>query len=210
MVNINTKKQPAGFFIYLSGLSGSGKLSTAIELSNMINALIVNSKFYNNVQACSIYDGVFERDQIPKEVQDRIYGIMQIMQIMLQVIENYPIHSKNYIFIDELMENNDQNMRMYDSIVRLSKKMNTEILPVVLRCDLPTLQKRIALKRQRKNRKVINLNSIVEKFRTDDLFIPPSAIEIENSDMSIKEVAQEIVNQMHKLSNIACTRKNSL
>ncbi len=207
MVNINTKKQPAGFFIYPSGLSGSGKLSTAIELSNMINALIVNSKFYNNVQACSIYDGVFERDQIPKEVQDRIYGIMQIM---LQVIENYPIHSKNYIFIDELMENNAQNMRMYDSIVRLSKKMNTEILPVGLRCDLPTLQKRIALKRQRKNRKVINLNSIVEKFRTDDLFIPPSAIEIENSDMRIKEVAQEIVNQMHKLSNIACTRKNSL
>ncbi len=183
MVNINTKKQPAGFFISLSGIPGSGKLSTAIELSNIINALIVNSKFYNNVQACSIYDGVFERDQIPKEVQDRIYGIMQIM---LQVIENYPIHSKNYIFIDELMENNDQNMRMYDSIVRLSKKMNTEILPVVLRCDLPTLQKRIALKRQRKNRKVINLNSIVEKFRTDDLFIPPSAIEIENSDMSIK------------------------
>ncbi|KAB2978282.1 AAA family ATPase [Wolbachia endosymbiont of Nasonia oneida] len=207
MVNINTKKQPAGFFIYLSGLSGSGKLSTAIELSNMINALIVNSKFYNNVQACSIYDGVFERDQIPKEVQDRIYGIMQIM---LQVIENYPIHSKNYIFIDELMENNDQNMRMYDSIVRLSKKMNTEILPVVLRCDLPTLQKRIALKRQRKNRRVINVNSVIEKLRTNDSFIPPSTIEIENSNMSIKEVAQEIVNQMHKLSQIACMQKNNL
>uniref|UniRef100_A0A1A9VK56 Outer membrane protein assembly factor BamE domain-containing protein n=1 Tax=Glossina austeni TaxID=7395 RepID=A0A1A9VK56_GLOAU len=57
----------------------SGKLSTAIELSNMIDALIVNSKFYNNVQICSIYNSVFERDQIPKEVQDRIYGIMQIM-----------------------------------------------------------------------------------------------------------------------------------
>ncbi|WP_353271692.1 hypothetical protein [Wolbachia endosymbiont (group A) of Nomada goodeniana] len=207
MVNINTKKQPAGFFIYLSGLSGSGKLSTAIELSNMIDALIVNSKFYNNVQACSIYDGVFERDPIPKEVQDRIYGIMQIM---LQVIENYPIHSKNYIFIDELMENNDQNMRMYDSIVRLSKKMGTEILPVVLRCDLLTLQKRIALKRQRKNRRVINVNNVIEKLRTNDSFIPPSAIEIENSNMSIKEVAQEIVNQIHKLSQIACMQKNNL
>ncbi|BET29231.1 hypothetical protein wCauATS_14330 [Wolbachia pipientis] len=207
MVNINTKKQPAGFFIHLSGLSGSGKLSTAIELSNMIDALIVNSKFYNNVQACSIYDGVFERDPIPKEVQDRIYGIMQIM---LQVIENYPIHSKNYIFIDELMENNDQNMRMYDSIVRLSKKMGTEILPVVLRCDLLTLQKRIALKRQRKNRRVINVNNVIEKLRTNDSFIPPSAIEIENSNMSIKEVAQEIVNQMHKLSQIACMQKNNL
>ncbi|WP_265044677.1 AAA family ATPase [Wolbachia endosymbiont (group A) of Epirrhoe alternata] len=207
MVNINTKKQPAGFFIYLSGLSGSGKLSTAIELSNMIDALIVNSKFYNNVQACSIYDGVLERDPIPKEVQDRIYGIMQIM---LQVIENYPIHSKNYIFIDELMENNDQNMRMYDSIVRLSKKMGTEILPVVLRCDLLTLQKRIALKRQRKNRRVINVNNVIEKLRTNDSFIPPSAIEIENSNMSIKEVAQEIVNQMHKLSQIACMQKNNL
>nr|CAH7719769.1 unnamed protein product [Callosobruchus chinensis] len=72
------------------------------------------------------------------------------------VIENYPNHSKSYIFVDDLMEHNDQNMRMYDSIVRLSKKMNTEILPVILRCDLPILQKRIALKRQRKNKKVTN------------------------------------------------------
>lgn len=85
--------------------------------------------------------------------------------------------------------------------------MNTEILPVVLRCDLPTLQKRIALKRQRKNRKVINVNSMIEQCRINNLFTPPSAIEIENSDMSIKEVAQEIVNQMHKLSQISMYAK---
>ncbi len=207
MVNINTEKQLTGFFISLSGLSGSGKLSTAIELSSMIDALIVDSSFSNNTQICSIYNGVFEHDQIPKEVQERIYGITQIM---LQAIENYPIDSKNYIFIDELTKNSDQGMRMYDLIVRLSKKMGTEILPVVLRCDLPTLQKRIALKRQRKNRGVINVNSVIEKLRTNDSFIPPGTIEIENSNMSIKEVTQEIVNQMHKLSQIACMQKNNL
>jgi deoxyadenosine/deoxycytidine kinase len=199
MININTKEQITGVFVYIIGFSGSGKLSTAIELSNMIGALIVNSNFSNNTQIRSIYDNIFEYDQIPKEVQDRIYNVAQTM---LQAIEAYPIHSKNYIFIDELMKNNDYNIRIYNSVVELSKRMNTRILPIVLKCDLPTLQKRIKLKRQRENRKVTNMSSVIEKFRTRNLFIPPNAIEIENSNMSIKEVAEEITNQMYRLSQI--------
>ncbi len=62
------------------------------------------------------------------------------------------------------------------------------------------LQERIILKKQRKNRKVTNINSI--KFRAEDLFMPPNAIEIENSNMSIKEVAEEIVSQMYKFGQI--------
>ncbi len=53
MININTKKQITGFFVYIIGFSGSGKLSTAIELSNMIDALIVNSNFSNNIRLLS-------------------------------------------------------------------------------------------------------------------------------------------------------------
>ncbi|QOD38852.1 DEAD/DEAH box helicase family protein [Candidatus Wolbachia massiliensis] len=199
MINIDTKKQITGFFVYIIGFSGSGKLSTAIELSNMIDALIVNSNFSNNIQVRSIYDNVFEYDQIPEEVQDRIYNVAQIM---LQAIEAYPIHSKNYIFIDELMKNNDHNIKMYNSVVELSKRMDTKILPIVLKCNLPTLQKRIKLKRQRENKKVVNVSNIVEKFRTCNLFIPPSAIEIDNSNMSIKGVAEEITSQMCRLSQI--------
>ena len=195
MVNINVKKQITGFFVYIIGFSGSGKLSTAIELSNMIDALIVSSNLPNNA-LCSIYDSTFEHDKIPKEVQDRIYDITQIM---FQVIEAYPIHSKNYIFIDELIKNNDHDINMYNSIVNLSTKMDTKILPIVLKCDLPTLQKRVELKSQRENKKVTSTSNIIEKFRSKDLFIPPNAIEIKNSDMSIKEVAEEIVNQMNKL-----------
>ncbi|NSM56253.1 AAA family ATPase [Wolbachia endosymbiont of Atemnus politus] len=199
MININTKKQITGVFVYIIGFLGSGKLSTAIELSNMIDALIVNSNFSNNIQIRSIYDNIFEHDQIPKEVQDRMYNIAQIM---LQAIEAYPIHSKNYIFIDELMKNSDYNMKMYNSVVELSKRMNTIILPIVLKCDLPTLQKRIKLKRQRENKKVTSINSIIEKFRAHNLFIPPNAIEIENSNMSIREVAEEITRQIYRLSQI--------
>jgi hypothetical protein len=136
MININTKKQRTGVFVYITSFSGSGKLSAATELSNMIDALIVNSNFSNNTQIRSIYDNIFEYDQIPEEVQDRIYNIAQIM---LQAIKAYPIHSKNYIFIDELMKSNDHNIRMYNSVVELSKRMNTRILPIVLKCDSPTL-----------------------------------------------------------------------
>ncbi|MGL9718949.1 MAG: hypothetical protein ACR5K9_10230 [Wolbachia sp.] len=49
---------------------------------------------------------------------------------------------------------------------------------------------------------VTSMSSIIEKFRTRNLFIPPNAIEIENSNMSIKEVAGEITSQMYRLSQI--------
>ncbi|MDM8334911.1 hypothetical protein [Wolbachia pipientis] len=199
MINFNTKEQITGFFVYIIGFSGSGKLSTAIELSNMIDALIVNNNFSNNTQVRSIYNKVFEHDPIPEEVQDGIYNVAQIM---LQVIEAYPIHSKNYIFIDELMKNNDYNIKMYNSVVELGRRMGTKIIPIVLKCCLPTLQKRIKLKRQRENRKFNNVSSIIEKFRAYNLFIPPRAIEIENSNMSIKEVAEEITSQMYKFSPV--------
>ncbi len=197
MVNINTEKQITGFFVYIIGFSGSGKLSTAVELSNMIDALIININLSNNAQVCSIYDDTFERDQIPKEVQGRLYDIAQIM---LRVIEIYPISSKNYIFIDELIKNNDHDIRMYNSIIELSEKMNTKVLPIVLKCNLSTLQKRVESKRQRENRKFTNPSLTAEKFRRKNLFIPPNAIEIENSDISAKEVAEKIVNQMRKFS----------
>ncbi|MEC4734572.1 MULTISPECIES: AAA family ATPase [unclassified Wolbachia] len=182
MVNIDIKKQLTKFFIYITGLPGSGKLSTAIVLSSMINALIVSG---------------FEYNQTSKEVQNRIYNIVQVM---LQAVEAYPIDSKNYIFLDDLMKNNNDNITIYNSIVELSKKMSTKILPIVLRCNPLILQERTILKKQRKNRKVTNINSI--KFRAENLFVPPNAIEIENSNMSIKEVAEEIVSQMYKLGQI--------
>ncbi|WP_349968235.1 AAA family ATPase [Wolbachia endosymbiont of Armadillidium arcangelii] len=197
MVNIHIKKQLIKFFIYITGLSGSGKLSTAVTLSSTINAVIVNSHFYNNTQIYPIYNDAFEHNQTPKEVQDKIYNTVHVM---LRAIEAYPIDSKNYIFIDELMKNNDYNVKIYNSVVELSKKMGTKILPIVLRCNPLTLQERNALKKQRKNRKVININSI--KFRVEDLFVPPNAIEIENSNMSIKEVAEEVISHMYRLGQI--------
>ncbi|MGX9892378.1 AAA family ATPase [Wolbachia endosymbiont of Dactylopius coccus] len=182
MVNIDIKKQLTKFFIYITGLPGSGKLSTAIVLSSMINAVIVSGLEYN---------------QTSKEARDRIYNTTHVM---FQAIEAYPIDSKNYIFVDELIKNNDYNIRIYNSVVELSKKMSTKILPIVLRCNPLILQERTISKKQRKNRKVTNINSI--KFREEDLFVPQNAIEVENSNMSIKEVAEEIVSHMYKLGRI--------
>lgn len=190
---VNIKKQITGLFIYIIGFSGSGKLSTAIELSNMVDALIVSSSFPHNAQIHTVYGDVFEPDKIPKGVQDKVYDITQTM---LQVIETYPTKSKNYIFFDELVEGSDHDLRMYNSVVSLSAKMNTRVLPIVLRCDLSTLQKRIELKNKRGNKKIINASNLIERFKSRDLFVPPNAIEIENSNMGAREVAEEIISQI--------------
>ena len=195
----NIQKNITGFFIYVIGFTGSGRLSTAVELSHMINALVVSRSFPHNMEIYALYDNLFEHGKVPKEVQDRIYDITQIM---LQVIESYPAESKNYIFFDELIKDDEHDIRMYNSVVSLSEKMNTKVLPVVLRCNLPTLQKRIELKSRSENKRVIGANSIIERFQSKDLFVPPNAIEIENSSMNIREVAEEIVAQVYQLSDV--------
>ncbi|MDN5247730.1 MAG: hypothetical protein QWI36_01140 [Wolbachia endosymbiont of Tyrophagus putrescentiae] len=197
MTDIDVKKQITGFFIYFIGFAGSGKLSTAVELSHVINALIVSSTFPHNSQIHDLYDSaIFKYDQTPKEVRDRMYNITQII---LKVIESDPIHSRNYIFFDELIKDNEYDTKTYNSVVNLSIKMNTKLLPVVLRCDLPTLQKRIELKSQRDNKRVVDASNIVEISRNKELFVPPNAIEIENSNLSIKEVTQKIIDKIYQL-----------
>ncbi|BDG75535.1 hypothetical protein wHmcTK_02070 [Wolbachia pipientis] len=66
---------------------------------------------------------------------------------------------------------NSSPFKQYDR--RLSGRTN----PLIL-------QERTISKKQRKNRKVTNINSI--KFREEDLFVPQNAIEVENSNMSIQ------------------------
>lgn len=195
---VSIQKQITGLFIYIIGFSGSGKLSTAIELSHMVDALIVSSSFPYNAQIHTVYGDVFEQEKIPKGVQDTIYDITQTM---LQVIESYPTKSKNYIFFDELVEGSDHDIRMYNSVVSLSTKMNTRVLPIVLRCNLSTLQKRIELKNKRGNKKIISASNSVERFKSRDLLVPTNAIEIENSNISAREVAEEIMSQAYQFSN---------
>ncbi len=101
------------------------------------------------------------------------------------------------------MEDSKYNTKIHNSVIELNKRMNTRILPIVLKCELYILQKGIKLKRQRKNRKATNISSVIKKFRTHNLFIPsPNVIEIENSNMSIREVVEKITYQVHRLSQI--------
>lgn len=190
-------KQITGIFIYIIGFTGSGKLSTAVELSNMIDALIVSSVFPHDSPIYDLYNNTFGRECVSREAQDRVYNIIQIM---LSAIECYPILSKNYIFFDELIEDSRYNTKIYDSVVNLSEKMSAKILPVVLRCNLSTLQQRIELKNKTKKQRFINSNSIMEKLKNKTLFVPPNSIEIDNSNMSVKEVAEVIFNKMYQMS----------
>ncbi len=82
---------------------------------------------------------------------------------MLQAIEAYPIYSKNYIFSNKLTEDGKYNTKIHNSVIELNKRMNTRILPIVLKYELYILQKHMRLKRQRKNRKATNVSSVIKK-----------------------------------------------
>ena len=178
-------KKITKLFIYMIGFSGSGKLSTAVELSHMINASIVSSSFpYIN----KLYNNIFEHT---KEIEHNT------MQIMLKIIEIYPKKSQNYIFFSELTKD---DMRMYYELVNLSIKMKTRILPVVLKCSTSILYNRLESKKRNGYRQFSSYKNFTERLKNKDLFIPPNSLEIENSSMSIQEVAKEIINQAINLT----------
>ncbi len=175
-------KKIEGFFIYIIGFTGSGKLSVVMELSSMIDAVIVSSCLPYNLQVHTSWDSSLKCNSVPEEIQEKAYNIIKITS---EIIASYPTRSKNYIFFNELIKNNDYDIRAYNAILDLSRKMNTRMLPVILRCNLSALQKRIALKQQRGYKKKVS-SLIAEKFKTQELFVPENAIEIENSHMGTK------------------------
>ncbi len=185
-------KKIEGFFIYIIGFTGSGKLSVVMELSSMVDAVIVSSSLPYNVQIHTFWDSALECNSVPKEIQEKTYNIIKITS---EIIESYPTRSKNYIFFNELIKNNEYDIKAYNAVLDLSKKMNTKMLPVILRCNLSTLQKRIELKRQRGYKKKVS-SIIAEKFKNQELFVPENAIEIESSNISIKEVANKIIDHL--------------
>ncbi|WP_333023391.1 AAA family ATPase [Wolbachia endosymbiont of Pentidionis agamae] len=190
MSTISVKE--SGFFIYLIGFPGSGKLSTAVELSKRVGAVILSSAIFNNI-IFSITE--FSNSEVPDEVWSRI---LEVRKVMLDVIAKYPTQSKNYIFTNELLNGDIYDTQVYNSVVELSKKINTYILPVVLHCKNDELIRRIQSKERYLNRKITDPVFALKRIKEKKLFVPDGAFEIDNSELTIKEVADLILNKIEE------------
>ncbi len=177
--------------IYLIGFPGSGKLTIAKELCNIIDGVIVDNNLFNNI----IFDMIdFRNAEVTSEIWEKIFVIRENM---LAILEKYHIESKHYIFTNELIKGDSYDQRVYNSVVNLSKKNECGDSPVVLYCNSGELVKRVQLKEREQERKITDSDFAMRRIKGKKLFVPQGSLEIDNSNLSAKEVAKKIVEKMN-------------
>lgn len=175
--------------IYLIGFPGSGKLTIAKELCKIIDAVIVDNNLFNNI----IFDIADLRDA---DVPDNLWkNILIVRKDLLAILAVCYEKSKHYIFTNELVEGEKYDQEVFNSVIDFSEKTGMKILFVVLHCSKEELVKRIQL--QGRHGKITSPKYVKDiELKRKELFVPPGALEIDNSDLSAEEVAKEIVKEM--------------
>ncbi|MDR2831921.1 MAG: hypothetical protein LBV62_03335 [Rickettsiales bacterium] len=176
--------------IYLISFPGSGRLTTAKELCKIIDAVIVSNNLFNNI----IFKIVKLRNaEVTGELWEKIFAVRENM---LLILEKHYIESKHYIFTNELIEDDSYDQRVYNSVVNLSEKMGVKILPVVLYCNNEELVRRVQSEERYQENKITDSDFAMKKIEEKRLFVPEGAFEIDNSNLSTKEVAKKIVEKI--------------
>lgn len=152
--------------ICLIGFPGNGKLTTAKELCNIIDGVIVDNNLFNNI----IFDMIdFKNAEVTSEIWEEIFVIRENM---LAILKKYHIESKHYIFTNELIKGDFYDQKVYNSVVNLSKKMNLEILSVVLYCNSGELVKRVQSNERERERKITDSDFAMRRIKGKKLFMP--------------------------------------
>ncbi|WP_265025953.1 ATP-binding protein [Wolbachia endosymbiont (group A) of Bibio marci] len=181
--------------IYLIGFPGSGKSTTAKELCKIIDAVIVSNNLFNNI----IFDIVkLQNAEVPDDLWEKIFAVRENI---LAILEKYYVKSKHYIFTNELIEGDPYDQKIYNSVINLSKKMGVKIFPVVLHCNNEELVKRVQSEERYQENKITDSDFAMKRIEGKRLFIPEGTLEIGNSNLSAKEAAKKIIEEMKEEKN---------
>jgi shikimate kinase len=140
--------------IYLIGIPGVGKYTTAKAIARLTGAKIVDNHLINNpIFSVSRYKGT---DEFPFPREGWKYT-GRIRQAVLSFIRDHAHSEESFVFTNVLGATEG---RAFRQIERLAKKRKAMFVPVWLGCDASELQKRKDTPDRRKRLKEIDLTNI--------------------------------------------------
>ena len=128
---------PETCIVFLLGYPGVGKRTVGSHLTELLDGVLVdNALIHLPLLTLFKWDGKFP---IPMEIWDRV---RPIREAVLGTIEDLAPKSNSYVFTNMLKDDED-DVRQYDSIRSLAKRRGSLFLSVMLECEVEEQVRRI-------------------------------------------------------------------
>lgn len=179
--------------VLITGFPGSGKLTTAMELSKkaefkLAASYIVNKPILNLVH----HDGV---TLPPEAVWEKIE---KIWDIVYETIMEISPKEFNFVFTRPLINSYDYSKKFYDRVYDLATIRNSQFLPVRLECKSKELQKRIQSEERHTLGKIIAPERAIFLSNNHEVFRSghPNELTINNTTLEPSQVVDLILKRL--------------
>lgn len=176
--------------LYLIGFAGTGKYTIAKEIAALTGAVLVDNHLINNPVFSVI--GADGKTPLPAGIWQKTEGIRHIV---LDTIAELGKPESSFIFTNQLYAGNPVDRRWYEDVEKLATKRNALFVPVILRCELEELCRRVTSPERALRLKEIVAEKTRKKIRKYTLLRieHPNYLELDVTNLSPLQAAQTII-----------------
>ncbi len=184
--------------IYLIGYFGIGKYSIAKSLSELENFKVIDNHYIINPVYALMEDKGVVSDQALAQVWSEV---LQVRQAILSVIQNFTSRAHNYVFTDDLA-NDEGSYQDYKAILGVANTRKATFVPVILRCELEEYLRRVS--NQNRSDRMKDTDAVQAKihYQTSQPFSSrhPNELTLDITDLEPKQAAVLIMRHIGNLS----------
>jgi phosphatidylserine/phosphatidylglycerophosphate/cardiolipin synthase-like enzyme len=176
--------------IYLVGFAGCGKLTIARVLAPYVGAKIVDNHWINN----PIF-GLIDNDRLTPFPAGVWHQVDKVCEAVLETIASLSAPDASFILTHAGYEDDPEDHKIYDAIVRTARRRYAVFVPVRLLCDQTELVQRVASPERAMRLKSMNAENAAREVRLRQVLKVdhPNAMTLDTSTIGPEESARLIL-----------------
>ena len=179
--------------VHLNGWPGVGKYTIGKDLSGKLGARFIHNHVLHDVSFACAGRGDDDRWPLYEKVRAAAYG----------VLARRPLNEV-FVMTNALCYGVTREVEAWNKVVDLAISRSARLIPVILHADTETIVRRISSD-NRSDMKLTDPGTVQNMISTHTLQIPevPETIELDVSDYSVEEAANEILLRVKKVEILA-------
>lgn len=186
----------SNIILYLIGFAGTGKYTIAQEIAKKADFKVVDNHLINNpILSVIQIDG---KTPIDRNIWAEI---KKIRSIVLDTIVNYSPAHFNFIFTNELVKDNPEDLYYYNTIKQVADARKSIFIPVRLICSGEELMRRVSSNERIKMFKSINAERALYQANTQEVFQPEheNTIVLDVSNLEPEQAAKVLLDKISQI-----------